>query len=417
MPNALQLKEQRAQVWGAMTEIMERAKTGELSAEDRAAYDKAEGELNQLTTDLERQERHEANVATFAEVDRRSVVIPGQRAGEAGEERDEKPRDEQYRDAFLTYMRSGDQGIAPEERQVLQAVDQELRAQSSTPGSAGGYTIPAGFWDKVTETMKAFGGVLSVANVITTDTGATLPWPGNDDTGNVGEQIGENVAVANQDLAFTTKALGAYIFSSKMVKLPLALLQDTGIDIEGYTARKLGERLGRIHNTKQTTGAGGGATPEGLLTNAVNGKTSAAVAAVTYDELIDLEHSVDPAYRGSGRARFMFNDTTLSALRKLKDSQGHPLWQPSLQAGAPDVFNGRPYTINQDMPNLAASAKAIAFGDFYAGYVVRIVKNSTLVRLAERYAEALQVGVFAWNRMDACPDDTAAYKVLTQAAS
>src|SRR4051794_39542843 len=102
MPTALQLKEQRAQVWGAMTEIMERAKTGELSAEDRAAYDKAEGELTQLTEDVARQERHDANSATFAEVDRRSVIVPGQATGDAAEDRDETPRDEQYRNAFMS---------------------------------------------------------------------------------------------------------------------------------------------------------------------------------------------------------------------------------------------------------------------------------------------------------------------------
>jgi HK97 family phage major capsid protein len=416
MRTVQQIKDKRAQVWGQMTEIMERAKDAELSAEDRSAYDAAEKDLAQLTDDLERQERHDKTAALLAEPNRSDVVVPGQRTGEEGE-RSGQPKLEQYRTAFTNYLRRGVSSIPAEERQVLEAVSQELRAQASTPETAGGFTIPEGFWAKVTEVMKLYGGVLSVANVIPTDTGAKLPWPTNDDTANVGEQIGENTAVAEQDLTFGAKELDAYIFSSKMVRLPLALLQDTGVDMEGLLARRLGERLGRIHNLKQTTGSGVD-TPEGLVTNARVGKTTAGgqIAAVTYDDLIDLEHSVDPAYRSSGRARFMFNDTTLAALRKVKDADGRPLWQPSLQAGVSDTLNGRPYTINQDMASLAAASKSIAFGDFNAGYVVRIVKNPTLVRLAERYAELLQVAFFAYDRMDAGQDDAQAYAVLQQAA-
>jgi HK97 family phage major capsid protein len=417
MPTVQQIKEKRAQVWGQMTEIMERAKDSELAAEDRAAYDAAEKDLTRLSEDLERQERHEKTAALLAEPNRSEVVVPAQRQGEAGERGDEPGKIEQYRSAFTSYLRRGVSSIAPEERQLLETVDRELRAQASTPDTAGGFTIPEGFWAKVTEVQKLFGGVLSVANVLTTDTGAKLPWPTNDDTANVGEQIGENTPVAEQDLAFGAKELDAYIFSSKMVRLPLALLQDTGVDMEGLLARRLGERLGRIHNLKQTTGSGVD-TPEGLITNARVGKTTAGgqVAAVTYDDLIDLEHSVDPAYRASGRCRWMFNDTTLASLRKVKDADGRPLWQPSLQAGVSDTLNGRPYTINQDMASLAASSKSLAFGDFNSGYVVRIVKNPTLIRLAERYAELLQVAFFAYDRMDAGQDDAQAYAVLQQAA-
>jgi HK97 family phage major capsid protein len=416
MPTVQQIKEKRAQVWGQMTEIMERAKDGELSAEDRSAYDAAEKDLTRLSGDLERQERHEKTAALLAEPNRSAVIVPAQRTGDDGE-RSEQPKLEQYRSVFTNYLRRGVSNIPAEERQVLETVDRELRAQASTPDSAGGFTIPEGFWAKVTEVMKMFGGVTSVANVLTTDTGAKLPWPTSDDTANVGEQIGENTPVTEQDLTFGAKELDAYIFSSKMVRLPLALLQDTAVDMEGLLARRLGERLGRIHNLKQTTGSGVD-TPEGLITNARVGKTTAGgqIAAVTYDDLIDLEHSVDPAYRASGRCRWMFNDTTLAALRKVKDADGRPLWQPSLQAGVSDTLNGRPYTINQDMASLAASAKAIAFGDFNAGYVVRIVKNPTLIRLAERYAELLQVAFFAYDRMDAGQDDAQAYAVLQQAA-
>jgi HK97 family phage major capsid protein len=417
-----QLIDKRAAIWNSMTEVMERSKAAEaMSAEDSATYDRAQADLEQVDAEIKRMEAHAALEARFNDVDRSDVL--GQRtaeqAGEAGRGGDTSERStaEQYVDAFNAYLRGGMSGLSAEQRTVLAGGQQEVRAQASTPASAGGFLIPEGFWAKVTETMKAFGGVMSVANVLVTATGQKLPWPTNDDTGNVGEQLGENQAVSEQDLVFGSKELDAFIFSSKMVKIPWALLQDEQIGLENYLARKLGERLGRIHNLRQTTG-NGTTQPEGLLTNAVVGKTTAAgqVAAVTYDDLVDLEHSVDPAYRAGGRCGYMFTDLTLRSLRKVKDSEGRPLWEPSLQTGVPTTFNGRPYTINQDMPNLAANAKAIAFGDFEAGFVVRTVKEATLVRLGERFAESLQVGFFAYDRMDSAQDDAAAYRVLQQAA-
>jgi HK97 family phage major capsid protein len=419
MATVQQLIDKRAGIWNQMTEIMERSKTAEaMSADDATTYDRAQADLEQVDADIQRAEKHAALEERFTKVDRSEVLVPGQRSGETGGEKSERTADELYVDAFTAYCRSGMEGLDAEHRQALMANRLELRAQASNPGSAGGFLIPEGFWAKVTETMKAYGGVMSVANVLTTATGNKLPWPTNDDTANIGEQIGENTPVGEQDLVFGSKELDAYIFSSKMVKMPWALLQDEVIGIENLLARKLGERLGRIHNLKQTTGTGVD-TPEGLLTNAVIGKTTATgqVAAITYDDLIDLEHSVDPAYRALGRCGFMFNDLTLRTLRKVKDSEGRPLWEPSLQTGAPSTFNGRPYTINQDMPVLAAGSKSVAFGDFNSGYVVRTVKEATLVRLNERFAESLQVGFFAYDRMDAGQDDAAAYRVLQQAAA
>jgi HK97 family phage major capsid protein len=111
------------------------------------------------------------------------------------------------------------------------------------------------------------------------------------------------------------------------------------------------------------------------------------------------------------------NDATLGSLRKLKDSQGHPLWQPSVIAGTPDTINGYPILIDQAFPTMAASAKSIAFGDFEAGYVVRRVRDMQMMRLAERYADYLQVGFFGFLRLDAKPDDATAVKAYVNAAS
>ena len=140
-----------------------------------------------------------------------------------------------------------------------------------------------------------------------------------------------------------------------------------------------------------------------------------AVTRQAFDEIIDLFHSVDPAYRASPSCRFMFNDSTLSAIRKLKDGDGNYLWQAADgRAGEPAAILGRGYVINQAMDSIATAKKTVLFGDMNK-YVVRRVRDFTLLRLAERYAEYYQVGFLAFNRLDGELLDTAAVKHLVQA--
>ena len=101
----------------------------------------------------------------------------------------------------------------------------------------------------------------------------------------------------------------------------------------------------------------------------------------------------------------MFADSTLKALKKIKipqfsgDTNGMPLWQPGLVQGQPDRILGYPFVINQDVAAMAASAKAIVFGDL-SKYLIRDVRDVTLLRLDERYAENHQVAFLAFSRHD-----------------
>jgi len=335
-------------------------------------------------------------------------------AGDPDRERSDKAYDK----AFRSWIRGGRDALESRQLEILQKGHVDLTAEQralGTGGSAGGYTIPAGFLAKITETMKLFGGMRQVANVISTDSGNSLPWPTNNDTGNVGVILAENNAMAEQDVTFGQKTLGAFMYSSKMIRVSYQLLQDSAFDLESFLARKLGERIGRIQNTHFTTGAGT-TLPFGVLTGATSGVTTAAPTAITYGEIVDLIHSVDPAYRSSGQARFMMADSTLALIRKLADSTNRPLWQPDVQAGVPGTILGYPITINQDMPAATATLVPIAFGDFNAGYVIRDVSGIQVRRLEERYAEYLQVAFFAYARADGVADDTAAYRVMTMHA-
>jgi len=416
MPTLKDLLDQRASAWDKAQEFQNRAAAAaELSAEDRSAWDAALADVERLSTDIEREERH----ARLSNVDYSQVIDATK---ENDEERHGGPdRAAAYADAWRSWMRDGSTELSGEERTTLRTgwVDgKELRAAGVATGAAGGYMVPAPFRAQLIETMKFYSSMRDVAQVITTATGATLPWPTNDDTANVGAILAENTQVTEQDVTIGTNDVGAYMYTSKLVRVSLQLLNDSAFDLESWLAGVLGRRIGRIQNTHFTTGTGS-SQPEGVQTNATIGKTGATgqTTSVTYDDLIDLIHSVDPAYRNSGRAQFMLADGTLAAARKLKDGQNRPLWEPSVQVGVPDGLLGYKYTINTDMPAMAANAKSILFGDFFTGYLIRDVQDVQMLRLAERYADYLQVGFLAFARTDGTPQDTAAYKAYRNSAT
>jgi HK97 family phage major capsid protein len=403
-----QMIEKRANVWSQMQEIRQHVESDGWTDELRQKWDRADAELVQLNSDIEREERSVAIDSSLSQIDDQTRAVDTRGVETRGAA-------EQYRDAFHTYLRFGageGSRLSAEQRQLLQA---NQRALQTDTGTAGGYTVPEGFWAKVTETMKYFGGVRQVAEIVPTTSGAPLPWPTNDDTSNTGEILEEGSAMSEGDVSFGQKTLGAYTASSKIIRVSDLLLQDTGVDLEGFLSRRAGERIGRIQNTRLTTGTGASQS-QGMITGATTGKTTASGTAITYGELVDLEHSVDAAYRSSDRCKYMFHDLILAYLRKLLDADNRPLWQPSVQNGVPSTFNGYGYVINNDMASTVATTnKTVAFGDFNAGYAVRTVNGGTMRRLVERYAEYLQTGFFAYERFDGVVQDTSAYKLLVQA--
>jgi HK97 family phage major capsid protein len=273
----------------------------------------------------------------------------------------------------------------------------------------------------MTETMKAYGGIVRASEVINTDTGNPLQWPSFDGTAQVGQILAENTQETPLDLAFGQKTLNAYTYSSRIVQVSLQLMQDSAFNLDDFIARQLGIRIGRIVAQHAAVGTGT-SQPTGLFTSPTVGKTGATgqTTSVIYDDLIDLIHSVDPAYRAGdadGGCSWVMADSSLKPIRKLKDTQGHPLWQPSLQAGVPDNLLGYPVVIDQAVPAMAANAYSIGFGDIDTAYIVRMVSGGQLLRLTERYADFLQVGYLGFLRLDAKPNDTAAFRAYQNSAT
>ena len=328
---------------------------------------------------------------------------------------------------FKRAIQWGAPALNAEERALFDAqilsrtVPAELRAQAIGSGAAGGYTVPTLFLPEIVKTMKLYGPMADgqIVREIVTDGGNPLPWPTVDDTANSGAQVAENTAsVTNgsQDVAFGQGQLDAYVHRSGVVQVPLELLQDSAFDVQALLNELLGERIGRGMNAALTTGTGAG-QPNGIATAAANGKTAASTSAITFDEVLDLTHSVDPAHRGAPGAGYMLHDTTLLALRKLKDGQGNYLWQAGdVRNGLPAQLNGYPYYINQAMANVGSgtASRVLLFGNFKK-YVLRRVRDFNLIVMRERFAELLQVGFLAWARFDGELTDTQAVKRLTLA--
>jgi len=294
----------------------------------------------------------------------------------------------------------------------------QQRALSSQLGSTGGFLIGSTLVQSLERNMLAFGAVEQVCDVIVTQTGEEMSWPTADDTSNEGEIIGENPSSANEaSPTFASVRWNAYEFSSKLVKVPVRLLEDAPSFLAGELGSMLGERIGRAKNRKFTSGTGN-SQPKGLTVAATLGYTTASATAITGDECIRLEHSVDPAYRDDPSCGYMAHDNIILELRLLKDGGSRYLWQPGLMDGRPDRFNGRPFAINQHMDSaVTASNKTLLFGKM-AAYKVRRVRQLVLLRLTERFAESRQEGFIAFERADGNLLDagTAPIKYLQQHA-
>lgn len=310
--------------------------------------------------------------------------------------------------AVALYLRNG-ANVSPEQAIAIR------NAMSTTTTTEGGYTVPAIVAAQVVDAMKAFGGVRSVAQIISTAGGNALSYPTSDGTAEVGEIVAENAAATGADITFGTVAVNPYKYSSKKIALPWELIQDSAIDVVAFVVNRLATRLARITNQHYTTGDGS-SKPYGVMARAASGKvgTTGQTTSVIYDDLIDLIHAVNSAYRSNG-AKFMLADSSLKVLRKLKDTTGRPIWTPgddeSISGGAPATICGYSYVVNDDVAAMAANAKSIAFGDF-SQFVVRDVQGSTSIRRFDDSAFALngQVGFCGWLRTGSNLLDTAAVK-------
>lgn len=327
-----------------------------------------------------------------------------------------KREDDGLEKAFGHYMRTG----------LPNADIADLRvtnAQGVGTDGAGGFTVPDTMRTRLQERLKAFGGLATAVEEITTAAGETLRWPTLDDTANSGVIAAEGTAPASggADLVFGEKTLGAFRYvapgaGNLPLRVSLELLQDSAFDIEGLVERKLGERIARAQAAHWVSGAGT-TVPFGINTGTSG--TAFTSAGITYAELVAAVHEVDPSYRMS--ASWTFNDATLAKIESIVDTTGRPILNDANDGIATGPNNrtllGYPVVVDQAWATYTdgGTNKWGAFGDLRAGYVIRRVQDMTLIVNPYSRASEGQIEYVLWARADGVPQDTNAYRVLINA--
>ena len=399
----LELREKRAKAWEAAKAFLDshRKENGTLSAEDDAAYTKMEQEITDLGKEIARLERQEALDAELNRpVNKPLTGKPGGKADTDGEDKTGRASDD-YRKNFWNAMRS---------KAPMPAVTNALQVGTDFEG---GYLVPDEYERTLVEALEEENIFRQMAKVIQTSSGdRKIPVVATKGTAS---WIDEEGAFPESDDSFGQVSIGAYKLGT-MIKVSEELLNDSVFDLQSYISREFARRIGAKEEEAFFTGNGTG-KPLGVLAatgGAETGVTAASSTAVTADELMDLYYSLKSPYRK--KSVWVLNDSTIKAIRKLKDNNGQYLWQPSLVAGTPDTILGRPVKTSAYMPAIAAGAKTIAFGDF-SYYWVADRQGRSFKRLNELYAATGQVGFLASQRVDGKLILAEAVKVLAQKAS
>ena len=372
----------------------------------RSQFDRMMTEVDGLGRQVEDVDRAE-RVARL----QRETLPETQRTGEHLNDDENREGRQRYERAIGQYIRGVSViDMEPEIRDALRTgyhsfSGDERRQMSTLTGQAGGYVVAPDtrFYGVILQALKFFGGMQAAgAEVITTESGADLPMPMGDDTANTGTIVPEEGDHSGGTSPTLKQAvLRAFMYSSKTIKVSLQLLQDSAVDIESYLGGLLGERIGRIRNTHFTTGDGVN-KPSGLFTTATVGRQAVVgnTTSIPFDDVFETIHSVDVAYR-SPRARWQMHDKTALKLRIAKDGNGRYLWPEmgNVQGGHPLQLGGYGVVINNDVAQMAASAKVLSFGDHWY-YKIRRVSGMSIVRLNEKFIENGQIGFLAFMRGD-----------------
>ncbi len=369
--------QKRAKVWETAKNFVDthENENGVLSAEDNATYSRMEQEIEDLTAAIDRQQRAEAREAQL----NRPVNDPIIARPDAKVDEKTGRASNAYREDFGAHLRG--------RRLVHNVLSEGVQAD-------GGYLVPEEFERQIVTGLDEANVVRSLAKVITTNAERKIPVAA---THSAAQWTAENAAYTESNPTFDQKTIDAFKLTD-LVKVSIELLQDSAFDLESYIAGEFARAFGIAEEQAFCVGTGTN-QPTGIFTanGGTVGVTAAATGAVTADELISLVYALKSPYRRN--AKFLMNDATISAIRKLKDSNGAYLWQPSLQAGQPDRLLGYELYTSPYVPTMAANAFTVAFGDF-KNYWIADRSGRTVQRLNELYSTNGQVGFVATERVD-----------------
>lgn len=379
MNKIIELQEKRAKIWKQAKDFLDerQAKSDILSAEDNATYERMEKDVVDLGKEIDRLNKQAAIDNELNQPTTNAIVGAPTLGKESGAK-------DQYNQSFWNMMRG----------HVSANVMNALKEGSD---SDGGYLVPDEFENQLIQKLHQENVLRSISHVIQTSSGDhKIPVVASEGTAS---WLDEEAAYTESNSSFGQVTLGAHKLGT-LIKVSDELLNDSAFDLTNYISTEFARRLGDAEEEAFLTGNGTG-RPTGILNDsngAKDGVTAAAADAITFDELIDLFYSLKEPYRKN--AVFLMNDSTVKAVRKLKDQNGQYIWQPSVQLGAPDMILNRPVYTSQYMPTLSAGNKIALFGDF-SYYWIADRQGRTFKRLNELYAVNGQVGFLGSQRVDA----------------
>ena len=372
------LRENRARAWEACKRFLDshRTENGTLSAEDNAAYEKMEAEVIALGKEIERMER---NTALDKELSMPVGAPLINQPGMGGAVKTGRASDA-YKAAMLTALRTNFRQIS---NVLVEGTD-----------ASGGYLVPDEWDARLIEALDAENVVRKLGTAIQTSGERKINVAASKPAASWIEEGGELVF---SDATFSQVILDAYKLSVA-VKVSEELLADNAYDLEGFLIRAFGRAIANAEEEAFIVGDGS-SKPTGLLHATLGGQIGVTTSgnSITADEVLDLIYKLKRPYRAN--AAFLTADSTLAAIRKLKDSTGTYLWQPALTAGEPDRLLGYPVYTSQFVPAVAAGQSVMAFGDF-SYYNIGDRGTRSFAALHELYAGVGQVAFVAKERVD-----------------
>lgn len=404
-----QLTERRQNIWNEAKGLLDKAaqEKRDLSAEEEQSFDRLNTDLTNLRARIDQ--------VTEAMATNKAAEEALTRALGTSEERRGGGTEDEGLEAEVRSFLSGERRAVETSAEAMGVAFK--RALGTVTNPAGGATVPTTFHDQLIAHMVESSGLLQLGpTVLTTSGGEPIEIPVTTSHGSAGF-VPEGQPIPEDDPAFDKRTLSAYKYG-QLIKVARELVEDTAVDLLGYIGTTAGRNVGLAFGTKLVNGSGSN-EPSGVVNVATAGKTGAAAAggAFTAEDLIDLYFSVISPYRNSPSAGWLLKDSSLAAVRKLKDDAGRFLFEPAATFGAPDTLLGKPIQTDPNVAAVAAGAKSVLFGD-WSTYFVRVVGGVRFERSDEFAFNTDQITFRALVRGDGLlADQTGAIKAFVGGAA
>ncbi len=383
MSKMQELMDKRAKTWEGAKAFLDthRQENGTISAEDNATYEKMEADVVALGKEIERLKRQKEIDAELSKATSTPITEKPQKNAVGNDEKKGRATDE-YKKQFWNSMR----------KKNFFDVSNVLTIGED---AEGGYLVPDEYEKKLVEGLEDEVFFRGMAHVIRTSSGdrkiPIITGHGEAAWMDEGEQFTES------DDTFGQTSISAYKLGT-LIKVSDELLNDSVFDLAGYISREFARRIGAKEEEAFFIGDGKG-KPTGIFDTKGGAQTGVTTSGtgITFDDVMDLYYSLRAPYRN--KASWILNDSTVKAIRKLKDANGNYIWQPSVREGEPDRILNRPYKTSIYVPELAAGNRVMSFGD-YSYYWIADRQGRSFKRLNELYATTGHVGFLACERLD-----------------